>query len=135
MSALGELIRSIRLASAHTDLSTFAPRAKLSVEGLRQYELGNSIPTRKTLERILETGRAPKSIVEKAIRERDLTKAKMEGISLAQLVPPEKAKELVDRLVKMFERFLVDIDVNTSLEERRKLRSMVMNVVKEEVSG
>lgn len=134
---LGEEIKRVRAKSSYPMRSTFSKEVGISSEALRKIEIGKSIPTKNTLEVIIDTGNPPDAIKKKLRRARDEAQAKRDNLHLPQTTKERDVEGLTSNLVDVVEGklsvfFRDDDGVPFSFtdEERGTLREAILNTLK-----
>jgi transcriptional regulator with XRE-family HTH domain len=112
--SLGKEIRNIRVRSQISSVSGFSKAAGISRETLRKIERDLVVPSRDTLDAIIDTAGPPIEVRDRVRRVRDEHQAQRDGLSVPSHGSEEKigrmAKRLMTSLQVYFSEFPLDIE-------------------------
>lgn len=117
--SFGELIKKAREASMYPHGLDFCHRAGIHRNTLRKYEMGDRIPTTKTLEHMVEMCRIPDHLATKLRAQRDIEKAEKSGIALGLPDIKHDWHSLAEKIQKDLDYTLKQERIKLSLSTRK----------------
>jgi hypothetical protein len=107
----------------------------MSHEGLRKIERGERIPSRETLDAILDVGKVPDKLADKLRRDRDKAQAERVGLSLPISFPDDKLRKISDKITTTLVKFLGELDLELPEKEKKDLHKRVETTLRKEICG
>lgn len=107
----------------------------MSHEGLRKIELGERVPTRETLDRIIEVSSIPEKKADELRKSRDLAQSTKVGMSLPPFSNDAKIRRLANRSVVTFMRWLGELGYRLPTKEQKALLIRLEQVLRKEIRG
>jgi len=142
--SLGKEIRAIRVNSQIGSMAGFAKAAGLSRETMRKIERDMAVPSKETLEAIIDTAGPPMAVRDRVRRIRDSSQAQRDGLSVPAHGSEEKivgmARRLMTAVQLYFNEFPVVIDGKECYFEfpdgtRAEIIDRFTTVLQEEIRG
>jgi transcriptional regulator with XRE-family HTH domain len=129
---VGTLVKSIREHSPHRDLRSFAQQAGISYEGLRKIEIGERIPSAKTLEQIIQAVEITNGQARQMRILRDLDHAKREHL-VNKGVTDEKISGMAITCQTAVVDFLDEFEMALSEEDQEDLLERIQGGLEREL--
>lgn len=135
MLTIGEEIRFLRQQSRYRESGSFSAEAGISAEGLRKIELGDRLPNRDTLERLLMVGDIPDEKADELRDRRDQTQAERDGLALHYRASTQKLDGVAEKAATVVDKFLLEFDLCITKEDKKDLYRRMRMLLKKELSA
>ena len=142
--SLGTEIKNIRLKSQIGSMAGFAKAAGLSRETMRKIEGDMAVPSKDTLEAIIDTAGPPMAVRETVRRLRDASQAQRDGLDVPSHGSDEKISSMSRRLMTVLQGYFNEFPVVIGGEElyfefpdgtRAEIIGRFSAVLQEEIRG
>jgi hypothetical protein len=142
--SLGKEIRDIRVRSTIGGATGFSKAAGISRETLRKIEGDMTVPSRETLEAIINTAGPPSVVRDKVCRMRDACQAQRDGLTVPSHGSDEKILGMARRLMTTLQVYFNEFPVVAGGEElyfefpdgtRAEIIDRFATVLEEEIRG
>lgn len=129
----GEEIRRLRKESYTRDPTLICEELSVSKEALRKWEVGERLPNRDVLSRLLEILGLSNAEKSRMIEWRNELAAERDGSQAAKFLSTKQIEKVLTEIVDIFSGLLEDVDLEMDTETRVELKCELRKIIKREL--